>query len=50
MGLEKEFQEVIKKNLPAHVGDVLKERLEQADKDSENLNLPERKFNKTKKK
>lgn len=30
--LEQEMQEVIKKNLPAHVGDALKERLEQATK------------------
>ena len=32
--LEQEMQEVIKKNLPAHVGDALKERLEQAEKDA----------------
>lgn len=31
--IDLEFQEIIKKNLPAQVGDVLKERLEQADKD-----------------
>jgi len=30
--LEKEMQEVINKNLPAHVGDALKERLEHATK------------------
>lgn len=32
--MEKEFQELIKKNLPQHVGEALKERLEQADKDA----------------
>jgi len=31
---EKEIQEIIKKNLPAHVGDVLKQRLLQADEDA----------------
>lgn len=34
MTQEQEFQEVIKKNLPQQVGDVLKARLSQADKDS----------------
>lgn len=34
MELEKEIQESIKKNLPQQVGEVLKGRLEQADKDS----------------
>lgn len=34
MELEKELQESIKKNLPQQVGEVLKTRLEQADKDS----------------
>lgn len=34
MELEKEFKEIIKKNLPQHVGEALKERLEQADKDA----------------
>ncbi len=34
---EQEIQEVIKKNLPAHVGDVLKERLAQADRDASAL-------------
>lgn len=37
MELEKEIQESIKKNLPQQVGDVLKQRLEQADKDKEAL-------------
>lgn len=32
--MEKEFEEIIKKNLPAQVGEVLKIRLEQADKDA----------------
>jgi len=34
MELEKELQESIKKNLPQQVGEVLKQRLEQADKDA----------------
>jgi DNA repair exonuclease SbcCD ATPase subunit len=34
MELEKEIQESIKKNLPQQVSDVLKARLEQADKDA----------------
>lgn len=34
MTQEQEFQEVIKKNLPQQVGEVLKGRLEQADKDA----------------
>ena len=34
MELEKELNEVIKKNLPQHVGETLRERLEQADKDA----------------
>lgn len=34
MELEKEIQESIKKNLPQQVGEVLKQRLEQADKDN----------------
>ncbi len=33
--MENEIKEIIKKNLPAHVGDILKTRLEQADKDAE---------------
>ncbi len=37
MTQDQEIQEVIKKNLPAHVGDVLKTRLEQADRDSEKV-------------
>lgn len=32
--MEKEFEEIIKKNLPAQVGEVLKTRLEQADRDA----------------
>lgn len=35
--MELEIQEIIKKNLPAHVGDVLKKRLEQADADASEL-------------
>lgn len=35
--MEIEIQEIIKKNLPAHVGDVLKKRLEQADNDANEL-------------
>lgn len=34
MELEKELQASIKKNLPQQVGDILKQRLEQADKDA----------------
>lgn len=34
---EEEIQAIIKKSLPAHVGDVLKARLEQADKDEKAL-------------
>lgn len=34
MTQEQEIQEVIKKNLPQHVGETLKQRLEQADKDA----------------
>jgi hypothetical protein len=34
MELEKELQESIKKNLPQQVGETLKQRLEQADKDA----------------
>lgn len=34
MTLEQDFQEVIKKNLPQQVGETLKIRLEQADKDA----------------
>jgi hypothetical protein len=34
MSLEKEIADSIKKNLPQQVGDVLKQRLEQADKDA----------------
>ncbi len=37
MELEQEFKEIIKKNLPAHVGDVLKERLAQAEQDKKDL-------------
>lgn len=37
MTQEQEFQEVIKKNLPAQVGDVLKARLEQADRDANTI-------------
>jgi hypothetical protein len=37
MELEKELQESIKKNLPQQVGDVLKQRLEQADKDAKKV-------------
>ena len=35
MELEKELNEIIKKSLPQHVGETLRERLEQADKDEE---------------
>ena len=35
MGLEKELNEIIKKSLPQHVGETLRERLEQANKDEE---------------
>lgn len=35
MELEKELNEIIKKSLPQHVGETLRERLEQADKDAE---------------
>ena len=35
--LEKEFQELIKKNLPAQVGETLNEILQQAKKDSEKV-------------
>lgn len=38
---EEEIAEIIKKNLPAHVGEVLKERLEQADKDTVKLKQQE---------
>lgn len=34
MTQEQEIQEVIKKNLPQHVGETLKKRLEQADEDA----------------
>jgi hypothetical protein len=37
MAMELEIKDIIAKNLPAHVGDVLKQRLEQADKDAANL-------------
>lgn len=37
MELEKELNEVIKKNLPQHVGEALRERLEQADKDAKEV-------------
>ena len=33
--MEKEIEEMIKKNLPAQVGDTLKKRLEKADKDEQ---------------
>lgn len=42
MELEKELQESIKKNLPQQVGEVLKQRLEQADKDAKELDLQKR--------
>jgi len=32
--MEKEIEEIIKKNLPAQVGEILKERLEKADGDA----------------
>jgi len=35
--MEKEMQEIIKKNLPAQVGDALKTRLEQAEKDADTV-------------
>lgn len=35
--MEHEFKAIIEKNLPAQVGDVLKKRLEQADKDAADL-------------
>lgn len=35
--METEINEIIKKNLPAHVGDVLKERLEKAEKDAKQV-------------
>lgn len=41
MELEKELQESIKKNLPQQVGEVLKQRLEQADKDARTVKLQE---------
>jgi hypothetical protein len=37
MNTELEIQEIIKKNLPQHVGDVLKVRLEQAEKDAKRI-------------
>lgn len=37
MNMELEIQEIIKKNLPQHLGDILKTRLEQADKDAEKI-------------
>lgn len=37
MTLEQELQESIKKNLPQQVGEVLKERLEQADRDAKRV-------------
>lgn len=37
MTQEQEIQEVIKKNLPQHVGETLKTRLEQADKDAKSV-------------
>ena len=37
MTQEQELQEVLKKNLPQHVGDTLKARLEQADKDEKTV-------------
>lgn len=37
MTLEQEIQESIKKNLPLQVGEALKKRLEEADKDKESL-------------
>jgi hypothetical protein len=35
MSLEKEIADSIKKNLPQQVGDVLKEKLDQAEKDAQ---------------
>jgi hypothetical protein len=35
--MEQEFKAIIEKNLPAQVGDVLKKKLEQADKDAADL-------------
>jgi hypothetical protein len=35
--MEAEIKEIIKKNLPAHVGDALRERLEQAEEDKKML-------------
>lgn len=37
MSTEQEIQEIIKKNLPAQVGDVLKTRLEQAERDANSV-------------
>ena len=42
MELEKELQASIKKNLPQQVGDILKQRLEQADKDAKELDVQKR--------
>jgi len=39
MNIQKEISEAINKQLPAEVGDVLKARLEQADKDRDALEL-----------
>lgn len=37
--MEKEIKEIIEKNMPAQVGDVLKQRLQQAETDAINLKI-----------